>query len=620
MTGLPEAPASIDDVEHLRAWVLAASDLVKAVNVERPVSALLNKVAEQARSLLGLNMCGVFLAPENGGQLRIHGSSGLSQHYIDRINNETPLLVSPPRGEVLSPSVGAYTTGRTVAISDIRSSTEMGPWRQHALQEGYEALIATPLRDGDRIAGVIVGYSLHQRPFPQSQVDMLDLFALQAGTALHAARLRDGSRAMIDELNVANLELRRQQHSLEVLDHQHRRLMQVLANDVGAAGVVTMLSELLGASVTLEEPHGDVLASASRGTYIAPPRGNERRAAPVANVLDQVLAKRAGSLKVERANSSAPPFWVSPVTLHNEVVALLWVGGPALELDDMGRLGLERFALAVALELSKQRNAVHVRLRLSRDLMTDLLSDVKESDKESLIERASAMGHDLKAAHQLVVLRRDGRKPSPARHALQEIADTVLHHAAPGSIVGEMNGDVIALVRSDAATGQDAVRAIAAAFKRRHGEQTPTAVIGSNVKDLAEVATNYRAARGALRLVGSSKPGSTIDISVLGVASLVLSHGDTHALLAFADATLSILDERERNGGADLVRTLRTWLDNDCSTGRTAEQLGVHANTVGYRLKTVEDVLGKSLRTPAVLVDVNMAFMIRDVLEKTSTL
>lgn len=618
MTSPSGLSTSSDDVEPLRAWVLAATDLVKAVNVERPVSALLNKVAAQARGLLGLDMCGVFLTKEATGQLWVHGSAGLSQQYIDRIHDETPLLVSPPRGEGLSPSVQAYTTGRTVAIPDVSSSTEMGPWRQHALQEGYQALIATPLRDGETIAGVIVGYSLHRRPFPRNQMDMLDLFAVQAGTALQAARLRDSSRAMIDELNAANAELRRQRHSLEVLDHQHRRLMQVLGNDVGAAGVVTMLSELLEASVTLEEPHGHVLASASRGTYLSPPRGSERKSESVAKALEQIRAKRAGSVKVERSNASAPPFWVSPVTLHNEVVAFLWVGGSALDLDDMGRLGLERFALAVALELSKQRNAVQVRLRLSRDLMTDLLSDVKDSDKESLVERASVMGHDLRAPHVLVVLRPDGRHVAAGRHTLQEVADNAMRQAIPGSIVGEKNGEVVVLVPSDAATGEGAVKAIVAAYQRRNEGRTVTAVIGTHVKDLTGIAASYRSARGALRLIGASKPGSTIDISALGVAALLLSHGDPRALRAFADETLSSIDEHESKGGAELIQTLRTWLNNDCSTGRTAEQLVVHANTVAYRLRKAEELLGKSLRAPAALVDLNMAFMIRDVLEETS--
>ena len=617
MTSVSEVRTSIDDVEHLRAWVLAASDLVASVNVERPVDGLLGKVAEQARSLLGLDMCGVFLADAESGRLRIHGSSGLSQRYIDRIHNETPLFVSPPRGEILSPSVEAYTTGRTVAIPDIRSATEMGPWRQNALQEGYEALIATPLRDGERIAGVIVGYSLHQRPFPPSQVDMLDLFAVQAGTALHAARLRDASRAMIDELNIANSELRRQRHSLEVLDHQHRRLMQVLANDMGVSGVVTMLAELLEASVTLEEPHGDVLATATRGTYQAPPKGAERNAPYVVEALEQVRAKRAGSVMVQRPDSSAPSFWVSPVTLHNEVLAWLWVGGPGLDLDEMGRLGLERFAMAVALELSKQRSAVQVRLRLSRDLMADLLGDIKTGEKEPLVERGAAMGHDLKAPHTLVVLRADGRQHTSVRHSLHEVADSSLSRFAPGAIVGEKGGDVIVLVPNSAGRpAGDVARTIAASFRRRNDGRTVTAVLGGDIRDLTEVAPSYRSARGALRLIGASRPGSVFDVSALGVASLLLSHGDTRALREFAERTLAPLAERESKGGAELIQTVRAWLECDCSTGRTAERLVVHVNTVAYRLRTVEELLGRSLRTPSVLVDLNMALMILDVVDE----
>ena len=228
------------------------------------------------------------------------------------------------------------------------------------------------------------------------------------------------------------------------------------------------------------------------------------------------------------------------------------------------------------------------------------------------------MGHDLKAAHHLLVLRPDSRAPGQTRHPLQEIADNAMRHVAPGAIVGEKGGDVIVLIPNGVTTGQEAARAIATAYRRRHEDRTITAVIGSDVRDLGSVAPHYRSARGALRLLGASRPGSTIDISALGVASLLLSHGDTRALRAFADTTLASLDERESKGGAELIQTVRTWLDNDFSTARTAEQLVVHANTVAYRLKTIEELLGQSLRTPAVLVDLNMAFMIRDVLEETA--
>ncbi|OSC43251.1 PucR family transcriptional regulator [Mycobacterium decipiens] len=44
-----------------------------------------------------------------------------------------------------------------------------------------------------------------------------------------------------------------------------------------------------------------------------------------------------------------------------------------------------------------------------------------------------------------------------------------------------------------------------------------------------------------------------------------------------------------------LAATLRTYLDENCSRGRTAKRLHVHENTVAYRIRQAEQTLGRSL-------------------------
>ena len=44
-----------------------------------------------------------------------------------------------------------------------------------------------------------------------------------------------------------------------------------------------------------------------------------------------------------------------------------------------------------------------------------------------------------------------------------------------------------------------------------------------------------------------------------------------------------------------LAATLRTYLDESGSRGRTAKRLHVHENTVAYRIRQAEELLGRSL-------------------------
>jgi DNA-binding PucR family transcriptional regulator len=55
---------------------------------------------------------------------------------------------------------------------------------------------------------------------------------------------------------------------------------------------------------------------------------------------------------------------------------------------------------------------------------------------------------------------------------------------------------------------------------------------------------------------------------------------------------------------AVLIRTLRTWCANDGSPDRTAELLHCHANTIRYRLRRIETLTGRSLRSPQDLAEI----------------
>ena len=63
-----------------------------------------------------------------------------------------------------------------------------------------------------------------------------------------------------------------------------------------------------------------------------------------------------------------------------------------------------------------------------------------------------------------------------------------------------------------------------------------------------------------------------------------------------------------------LTATLRTYLDEHSSRTRTARRLGIHENTVSYRIKQVEEILGRSVaqRTLELRVALALAHLIGD--------
>lgn len=79
------------------------------------------------------------------------------------------------------------------------------------------------------------------------------------------------------------------------------------------------------------------------------------------------------------------------------------------------------------------------------------------------------------------------------------------------------------------------------------------------------------------------------------------------AVRAFADGTLRALREHDATGRGDLVASLQAWLSRHGQWDAAAADLGVHRHTLRYRMKRVEEILGRSLEDPDVRMELWLA-------------
>lgn len=63
-----------------------------------------------------------------------------------------------------------------------------------------------------------------------------------------------------------------------------------------------------------------------------------------------------------------------------------------------------------------------------------------------------------------------------------------------------------------------------------------------------------------------------------------------------------------------LAATLRTFLDENASRSRAAKRLGIHENTVSYRVRQAEEILGRSVDERA--LDLRVALSLVNVLRE----
>jgi DNA-binding PucR family transcriptional regulator len=98
------------------------------------------------------------------------------------------------------------------------------------------------------------------------------------------------------------------------------------------------------------------------------------------------------------------------------------------------------------------------------------------------------------------------------------------------------------------------------------------------------------------------------------VLTLLFRRGGTSELRAFVDSRLGPLSRNGGDGRADLCGTLEAYLACGGSPARTAARLGVHVNTVYYRLERLRELLGEDFAEPRRALDLQVACLARRIL------
>ncbi|MFE0628559.1 PucR family transcriptional regulator [Streptomyces sp. NPDC058864] len=99
---------------------------------------------------------------------------------------------------------------------------------------------------------------------------------------------------------------------------------------------------------------------------------------------------------------------------------------------------------------------------------------------------------------------------------------------------------------------------------------------------------------------------SLVEHDEVGSGSMLPLLGDD-AVRAFSDGLLRPLREHDATARGDLVASLRAWLSRHGQWDAAAADLGVHRHTLRYRMRRVEEILGRSLDDPDVRMELWLA-------------
>jgi sugar diacid utilization regulator len=387
-------------------------------------------------------------------------------------------------------------------------------------------------------------------------------------------------------------------------------------------GVAETLGRLVGNSVTIETPGHEVLANSPTGSDVDRDRVEtilRRRAA--AKIMEQPNFKRFFS----QVRTSDWPLHLPAhpelghsgriamrIAAEGELFGVIWVTDTARPLTERDYATIRQAAEVAAAIFARQQMATRREAMLRAELLEDVIKG-RILAPENIRTVALSLGWNIDRLQQVLIvaiddfesfrLRHAGRTGSALRRAQERLLELVQLEVLavdPEAVVGMRSSSFVILL--DTGQEQEADRKAAAlrlaeSVVRRaaaflQGTQI-TVGLGRDFPSLEHMAESFRQAELAAEL-GQTLWGGNLALHYddLGIHRVLYALREHEEMMAPALQSIIAHDDEH---GTDYVRTLAAYLRNMGRLRVAAEELGVHRNTLEYRMGRIAELAGVDL-------------------------
>ena len=570
--------------------MLASFDeILAAVDSEAETDHVLHLVAREICALMGCSRCSVYLKEAETGLYCGHVAETRQTHDDERVKR----LVCGTAADGFTREILA--TKRPVLIRNAQGDSR--PVRSAMRDWGVRCMLGVPMIVRDEVIGILFlddEDAVH--PFDPEQQSLAVSFAHLAGIAI-----MQGQRS--SELRASLITIARQNEILRQSSAIEERLTRLALEGATFADIANAVSDLTGKPCAIHDAEYRRLAAGS------PASGD----APVPNVFEDVprripaVAEALAALKPNRQVIIGP--LPAAGMLHRFLVTSIVVGGKEwgyLAVTEYGgRLtaldiaASRHSATAIAYELALERRAAVADSHERQSLMRDLVNGLE--DETCLVRRAESMGFRIASPHVVCLLSAEGGAASLCMDEA-EAAWAGIGQTEPIWATTVPLGGLALIVELD----EDVPRAAALAqiknaverFRLRlDPDRHVLAAVSSPCRVPADYSRGCDEATQVLRCLASLREGQNAALSLLaaddlGASRLLLNMVDGGDAARFTRNALGSLLDGDSRLAAQLLYTVRVFFDSGRSVRTSAKRLGLHENTIRYRLSRVLDLTG----------------------------
>jgi len=586
---MPTAKRSSDSTLAARELGFLVRLAQAAASTQKP-DELLALIIRETTTAMGTDVCSLYLLMPSGREMLLTATNGLNENMVGKVKMKVGEGITGWVAETRSPAV----------VADV-SRDPHWKWVPGLDEDRFHSMLSVPIESGPRLVGVLNAQAAELREFSAGDIDFLRAIAGQVAGVLERSELQRRLEAQLSEIQLS--------HDI------HERFTKLSLEGAGIRSILEAVGALAGGPAALYSPDGFRVRGVGETSDGMPPR---------LHVPSAVLQAGAREVRVS-AGRPARAIDLVPVRAGPDVLGLLAVGLDVQAGDSQGRLrALEHGSTVLALELSKERAAAEVERRLRGDLVEEMLAGGLEGDEaERIARQAERLGHRLPHRAWVVVLEPDDDETEAAVLTRGDRLD-----AALSGLIRSRMPDTLALVRSASAVFlvPDEVAPDLAACEKLAGQILAAAApvmkpgsasvgFGNLANSVAELARSHVEARQALRLTRrAGGRGRVASYRSLGAFRLLLEVQSPDALRRFVEELLGPLLQYAQSRDTPLLETLEALTAKRWIRRAAARQLGIHINSMSYRVERIQSLTGLTLDDPETRVAISIALRARAML------
>jgi len=547
----------------------------------------------------------------------IAGESGLD-NVIRSVNvMEVPDIVNWVHpGELLVSTLYPLRDDRAAIETLIPQLVEKGLAGMAVTPESYiDELPACMVDDANRL-----GFPLIELPPRVSFVDIiqpltskiLDLQAdeLQQSDAI-LKRFLDLVLVGGDYADIAQVISEVSDHPVFIVD-RFRRIL-------GQSGA---LGESLALEFMEEDRAGESYLSAEYKPVVATSQEEQSPQHMVAYIGDKEL------------HSLAYPVEVSSTQLGNIIV---WEHVES-EVDARALMAIQHGSTVVALKMMEARSIGQVEQQFRNEILEGLLSE-QASARATALQLSESLGHRLEPPFAILLVGSDvpsHRLLAPRERRQQSNVDTSLHLAqryirsyrdglsfwrrGPHLIVFyPLSARELPETREAVAS---MVREVCERIEKENAPYTVSSGISRQVGAIGKFRQAYEEARQSFeigRALAGDKNSAVTHYDDLGLLRFAQVSESSEGIRNYCMDMLGPLLEHDGKSTAPLLDTLRVFLECNQNHAEAARLLGIHYNSLRYRLKRIRELIGDIFKEPAKRLAIEVALHLYPLLDGGST-